>query len=146
MIDHPQISMPSLRQRFTLWRYRLQSSFLRFRRGLLYGLGRLSRDDAQQIFIDCQRPAGWHSLLLLAVEDVLEEARETLEDHSMLPRLVNDACARLAHKWENYSDERHEAHRWAMDLIRSFAREENIVLRLRANDYDEDRRQQRALS
>jgi hypothetical protein len=59
----------SLPERFVLLRLSLRWRFARLRRGLLYGVDRLSTDDAQ-------------------------EARETFQDHPALPRLVNDAHER----------------------------------------------------
>lgn len=122
-------------RRIALWRSRLFFRLDRLRRGLAYAAGRLSPDDAQRIFLDCQRPAGWHPLLVLTVEDALEQAREIFEDHPDLPRLLNDACARVADKWECYGDELYEARRWAMSLAKGYARDENIVLRLRECDH-----------
>ncbi|MEK8121631.1 hypothetical protein WOB59_00480 [Methylocystis sp. IM4] len=136
-----------LPERFALWRLSLRWRLARLRRGLLYGVDRLSTDDAQRVLFDCQSPAGWHPLLTLTLADVLEEARETFEDHPALPRLVNDACGRVADKWQNYGDELYEARRWAMNLVKAYADDENIALRPREDeDCEEDDAKEGAVS
>lgn len=118
----------SIRNRFGLWRYRLCSMLSRVRRAVLYGLGRLSADEAQQVLLDCYRPAGWHPLLTLTVDDTLDEARARFGDHPELRRLIADACERVAYKWENRGDHLCFARAWAVDLAQSFARDEDIAL------------------
>ncbi|MGB5083323.1 MAG: hypothetical protein WBO09_01685 [Methylocystis silviterrae] len=41
---------------------------------------------------------------------------------------MNDACARVADKWESYNDELYTARRWAIDLTENYARDESIAL------------------
>ncbi len=110
------------------WRYRTGEKCKRLRRAWRYGCGALSADDAQSIFLDCCRPAGWYPLLLLMVEDPLEQVREVFADHPELPRLVADGCARVDAKWQNFGDELYDARRWAIDVAASYAADRGITL------------------
>ena len=67
------------------YRYRCGVSLGRWTRAWRYAAGQLSADDAQQLTLDCQYPAGWHPLLVLM--DALEQAREEIADHPDLARL-----------------------------------------------------------
>lgn len=128
----------SIRNRFGLWGYRLRSILSRMRRAVLYGLGRLSPDEAQEVLLDCYRPAGWHPLLTLTVDDTLDEARTCFGDHPQLRRLIADACERVAYKWENHGDHLCFARAWALDLAQSFARDEDIALARREDAESEN--------
>jgi hypothetical protein len=108
--------------------FRLEMSLLRFRRAWRYAFGGLSADDAQRMMLECREPAGWHPLLTLTVEDTLEQAQDTLLDHPDLPRLIAASCSRVGDKWESYGDELYEARRWAIDLAKSYAAQDGIVL------------------
>lgn len=138
MTDQSWIGAVTLRQRVRLWRLRVRSLLQRLRRGRLYGLGRLSKEDAQLIFIDCQRLAGWHPLLILSDDDVLEELDEAFEHDPSLADLVSAACARVSYKWESVGDELYEARRWARNLVEDYARDNDIALRSRESNSDQD--------
>jgi hypothetical protein len=113
--------------RLDLWRYRTKDRAGRLYRAWCYFTSRLSADDAQRIMFECERPAGWHPLLTLCVDDVLEEARETFADHPELPRLIADGCARVGSRWESHNDDLYEARRWAIELAEEYATEEGIT-------------------
>jgi hypothetical protein len=117
-----------VRSRIDLYCYRTQERLRRLARAWRYFTERLSADDAQRIMVDCRQPAGWHLLLVLAVEDTLELARETFADHPELPRLIADGCARVDHKWESTGDELYEARRWAIDIAEGYAADQGIIL------------------
>lgn len=116
------------RHRIWLVRFRFQHRQARYRRALAYAMDRLSADDAQQIFIDCEYPAGWFTLLALTVEDTLEQALEIYEDHPDLRRLIADGCARVNKKWEDHSDALYYARGWAIELAEGYAVDEGITL------------------
>jgi hypothetical protein len=78
--------------------------------------------------LDCERPAGWHPLLILTVDEALEQAREAFADHPDLRRLIADGCARVGHKWESYNDDLYNARCWAIDVAEQHARDEGITL------------------
>lgn len=126
------------RQRIALSSVPLRWRLRRLRRGLRYGLGLLSKDEPQQVFIDCQRPAGWHPLLLLADDDVLDEIRNAYEDHPRLAVFVNDACAWVSYKWESFGEELYEARRWARNLVEDYARDDGIALCSRQPNAEDD--------
>ncbi|TRL28999.1 hypothetical protein FM996_18170 [Methylosinus sporium] len=138
MNDQSWIAAVTLRQRLRLWRIRVRSLLQRLRRGLLYGLGRLSKEDAQLIFVDCQSLAGWHPLLILSDDDVLKEINEAFEDDPSLAALVSAACARVSHKWESAGDELYEARRWARNLVEDYARDNDIALLSRESNSGQD--------
>lgn len=100
----------------------------RYWRALTYPLDRFSADDAQGIFIDCEYPAGWFTLLALTVEDTLEQALETYQDHPDLRRLIADGCERVHKKWEDHSDALYYARGWAIELAQRYAADEGIKL------------------
>lgn len=115
-------------RRIDRYRYRMRASLARLARAWRYFTGRLPSDDAQRIILDCRQPAGWWLLLVLAVEDTLELARETFADHPELPRLIADGCARVDAKWESNGSDLYEARRWAIDLAEGYAADEGITL------------------
>lgn len=106
---------------------RLKERAERYSRAWAYARRRLSPDQAQRIFLDCQYPAGWHPLLVLTVEDTLEQAHEDFHDHPELARLINDGCSRVSHKWESINDDLYEARRWAIDLAGEYAGGEGLA-------------------
>lgn len=109
-------------------RFRCKYRLARYRRALAYARDRLSADDAQQIFIDCEYSAGWFTLLTLTVEDTLEQAQEVYQDHPDLRRLILDGCARVGKKWEDHSDALYCARGWAIELAEGYASDEGITL------------------
>lgn len=136
MFDHLRSTTCAVAARCAHWRFRVRSRLARLSRAWAYFRGSLSADAAQRIMFDCEYPAGWHPLLVLTVEDTLAEAREVLADHSDLPRLINDGCARVASKWESYNDELYEARRWAIDLAADYAAAEGVALARLEDDGD----------
>lgn len=118
--------------------WRLRERCRRYRRAWLYARRRLTADDAQIMILYCRDPAGWHPLVVLAVEDALTDALEQFHDHPELARLVADGCARVESKWEDLSDTLSEARRWAIDLAQGCAEQEGIVLRARDAEADDD--------
>ena len=89
--------------------------------------------------LDCRHPAGWHSLLVLTVEDALEPAREEIADHPDLARLVADGCARVGDKWEPYYGELLAARCWAINLAKNYAADEGITLVLLNDELDSNK-------
>ena len=133
-----------LRDLLDLWdrkarfsRYSARSSVARYLRAWRYATQRLSADEAQQIAIDCRFAAGWHPLLTLAVEDVLDLALEEFNEHPDLRRLVAEACARVGYKWEPYGDALSGAQDWALDLVRDYAAADGITLVRHADSTDD---------
>lgn len=110
------------------WRRRARNRIERLARAWSYFAGRLGADDAQQIMLDCRCPAGWHPLLILAVEDTLEQARETIADHPDLPWLIAEGCIHVERKWESYNNDLHEARTWAIELAQRYAAADGINL------------------
>ncbi len=113
--------MQAARRRLTACGTRMRTHLARCVRAWRYARERLSADDAQTMILDCEAPAGWHALLTLADADVLEQLRERFTDHPALAHLTADACARVAHKWQDHSDALHYAQCWAMELIEGYA-------------------------
>lgn len=109
-------------------RYRAGYRLAQWRQAWRYAIGRLSADDAQRLILDCRYRAGWHSLLVLTVEDTLEQALEDIVDHPELPCLIAAGCARVGIKWEANDDQLWEARRWAIDLAKEYAADEGIAL------------------
>ena len=124
----------ALRHRTWLIRFRFNHRRARYRRALDYARDRLSADDAQQVFIDCEYPAGWFTLLSLTVEDTLEQALEVYEDHPDLRRLIADGCERVHKKWEDHSDALYYARGWAIEFAEGYAVDEGITLVKRPED------------
>lgn len=118
------------------YQYRCGVRLGRWTRAWRYAAGQLSADDAQQLTLDCRRPAGWHPLLVLTVEDTLEQARAEIADHPDLPRLIADGCARVGDKWEPYYSEPLEARCWAINLAKNYAVDEGITLVLLNDELD----------
>jgi hypothetical protein len=116
------------------WRFLLRHRWARWRRAWLYARDRLSADDAQQVFVDCEIPAGWFPLLLLAVDDALDNALAAYEDHPDLRRLLADGCAHVHRKWDDPGDNLHIASEWAIECALDYARDEGITLVLRTAD------------
>jgi len=114
--------------RLDCWRYRAKDRAQRLSRAWHYFTDSLTEDDAQTIMIDCERPAGWHPLLVLTVEDTLEQARETFADHPDLPRLIADGCERVGNKWECHNDDLYLARSWAIEVAEDYAAQEGITL------------------
>jgi hypothetical protein len=63
-------------------RYRMEMRRGRVVRAWRYCIGCPTAEDAQNIMLDCRRPAGWYPLLLLCDGDVLEQARVIYTDHA----------------------------------------------------------------
>jgi hypothetical protein len=118
----------AFRHRFWRVRFRSQHRFARYRRAFHYAFDRLSADDAQQLFIDCEYPAGWFTLLTLTVEDTLEQALQVYQEHPDLRRLIADGCERVHKKWEDHSDALYYARGWAIELAEGYAADEGITL------------------
>ena len=118
----------------SIYRYRLRSKWRRLRRAVLYARGRLSQDDAQDLLLDCCAPAGWHPLLILSVDDTLEEALETYDNHPTLRCMISQACIRVAEKWEDNSDTLYHAKKWAVQFAEQYAKQEGVTLTLRWPD------------
>lgn len=118
----------AFRHRVWHMRFCFQHRLARYRRALAYARDRLSADDAQQMFIDCEYPAGWFTLLALTVEDTLEQALEVYDDHPDLRRLVADGCERVHKKWEDHSDALYYARGWAIEIAEGYATDEGITL------------------
>ena len=137
MFDRLKAACPRVAGRIAHWRFRARHRLARLARAWAYFRGCLDADEAQQIMLDCEYPAGWHSLLVLTVEDTLAEAHEVFADHPDLPRLVNHGCARVASKWEAFNDELYEARRWAIDLAADYAASEGVVLTRLEGDSDQ---------
>jgi hypothetical protein len=76
--------------------------------------------------------------LILSDDDVLEELNEAFEDDPSLAELVSAACARVSYKWESVGDELYEARRWARNLVEDYARDNDIALRSRESNSDQD--------
>ena len=111
----------NFRYRARAWRRRLQLAWR-------YTMRRLSPEDAQHFMQECYDRAGWHPLLVPAVEDALDHARGIFADHPELPRLIADGCACVGGRRESYGDELYDARRWAIDIAESAAAEEGIIL------------------
>lgn len=114
--------------------YRFRTRLAQWQRAWRYATDRLSADDAQRLILDCRYPAGWHSLMVLTVEDTLEKALEDLAEHPELPRLIAAGCARVGVKWESNDDQLWEARRWAIGLAKDYAADEGIALIAREDD------------
>ena len=114
--------------RMWLWRYRAKWRAKRVLKAWRFVIERMSADDARSIMLDCERPAGWHPLLVLGVERTLEEARETFADHPELPRLIADGCAHVGRKWESHNDDLYHAREWAIEAAEGYAADEGITL------------------
>jgi hypothetical protein len=109
--------------------FRLQNSGRRWRRAFAYATGRLSRDDAQWILIDCTSPAGWHTLTLLATGDVRDMAVEMYGDVAQaLDPYLDGACENVACKWDTPGDDVWHARQWALDKAIEWAAEDGIHL------------------
>jgi hypothetical protein len=115
-------------RRLDLWSYRAKDHARRLRRAWGYFANRLSEDDARTIMNDCERPAGWHPLLILSVESTLAQAHETFADHPDLPRLIAEGCAHVGYKWESYNDDLHHARGWAIEKAQEYAANEGTTL------------------
>jgi hypothetical protein len=88
----------------------------------------MTADDAQTIMIDCERPAGWHPLLVLTVDDTLDQAGEDFADHPELPRLIAEGCAHVGRKWQSHGDDLYYARGWAIETAEKYAADEGTTL------------------
>jgi hypothetical protein len=114
--------------RMWLWRYRAKWRAKRVLKAWRFIVDRMSADDARSIMLDCERPAGWHPLLILTVEDTLEQARATLADDPALPRLIAYGCVHVSAQWESLNDDLYEARRRAIEVAERYAVNEGIAL------------------
>jgi hypothetical protein len=128
MFERVKQSIGAIAWRISGARYRTAAGLRRLARAWGYFTGRLGADDAQRIMLDCEPAAGRYPLLILAVEDTLQEAREIFADHPELPRLIAGGCAGVAHKWESHNDELYTARGWAIGIALRFAAQEGIRL------------------
>ena len=117
-----------------LWRRCFYRRIARVGRAWAYLAGRLSAEDAQQVILDCRCPAGWHPLMVLTVNDVLEQARGTFVDQPELPWLAAEACLHVERRWSSHGDELEQAQSWALELMQRYAPDDGIVLERRDAD------------
>lgn len=108
---------------------RIRTRLQRLARAWRYVTGRLTEDDAQDIFLECESIAGWRPLVTLCVNDILEEAHTRFHDHPALPELAATACAHVARKWQSGGDQLDQAQAWAVDLMEEWAAEMCIELK-----------------
>ena len=73
--------------------------------------------------------AGVWALETLNAEAVLESATERWGGVPGLDRLVHEACARVASKWDYTGDPAAAAEAWALQLVREYAEQEGVELR-----------------
>jgi hypothetical protein len=107
---------------------RLEQRVQRARRAWRYCVGGLSAADAQEVIRDCRCPAGWHPLMMLAVDDVLNAARAIFADHPDLPWLTAEACIHVERRWCPSGDDLEQAQSWAVELVQRYAAADGIVL------------------
>lgn len=109
------------------WLARFRRKIARYRRGIAYARGRLTRDQALEMGWEIDMIAGVYPLECLDAETVLETAREYYEDTPELEDAVHSACLYVAKKWDgdtqfarDYALEQIEemAHRNGATLIR----------------------------
>jgi hypothetical protein len=117
----PRISAP-------LWFYRLNLKLKRLRRALSYAFGTLSVEGAQDLLLECTHLAGWHPLLIITVDDTLELARQKYGNNPNLPALIESACARVAHLWDDYNETLSGAQSWTLEVAADIARQNGISL------------------
>ncbi len=99
--------------------------------------GRLTKDDAQDLYHTVTGLAGWHPLECIDEEGVMERALDRWQEHPALEGYAGDAAARVAHKWSGTGDISSEAIDWAMDLIEEYAKADGVELQP-TEDYAEE--------
>lgn len=113
---------------FRMLRWRVRHKYARLARGLRYGFGRMTQDDAEWLLCDAKHVAGLYPLEWLAVDTVLEQARDRWGEHPALTEMASRACSRVYDKWSCDGHNASAAEDWAMDLIADYARDRGIKL------------------
>lgn len=133
-IINPMSGLQRLTDAIMYNRWRFRERWRRITRAWRYARQRLTTDDAQVMMLDCRAPSGWYPLIVLTVDDALQQAYTEFDDHPELPRLIAAGCARVSTKWEDFSYTLDEAPRWAIELAKTYAAQEDIVLTPRRDD------------
>lgn len=124
-LSHKIIEVESrLRLRLAVLRGRAR----RYRTALAYARGRLAPTQAQSMTYDIEIASGWHHLVSLDEDSVMEEALERWKPHPELRELITEACQYVAGKWEDHNDTTYYAKGWALEKVAEYAKEEKIIL------------------
>jgi hypothetical protein len=83
-----------------------------------------------------EQSSGWHHLISLDTDYVMEEALERWLPHPDLEDLVAEACEYVADKHEDHSDTAYYAKGWALEKVEEYARDRDIALKLTEDHAD----------
>jgi hypothetical protein len=127
-IERQAIATRYLSWRYSQFRFRLK----KLRQGLAYGMGRLTKDDAEWMLYDIQMAAESHPLMTLTPEDVLSICEENYSDEDIekLKPYLNSACARAASKYSGTDgDDHYYACESALERAIAYAANDGIEIK-----------------
>jgi hypothetical protein len=127
-----------LARRLSALRWQFQDRCQRVKRAFYYAADRLSFEDANDIMLDCERPARSYPLMILTPGSVLDMAIERFDAqaHRLQPYLA-DACAYVAHKWDPPGDDYWHLRDWALDTALEAAAQDGVTLSERAEENED---------
>lgn len=110
------------------WLVRFRQKRERAGRAWRYLRRTLTADDASSLIYEAEHVKGEYSLESISVDSVLEDALERWEAAPCLERLVEEAVARVANKWESSGNISGGASEWAISLVKEYARDQGVKL------------------
>lgn len=111
-----------------LIRYRLDTAIKRAGQAWRLARGRLTTEDARDLYATVTGLAGWRPLESIDDSTVYENLLDEFHDHPNLESYVELACARVADKWSSTGDIRWAAYDWARSLVLEYAMEDGVTL------------------
>ena len=108
-------------------KWRVQHHARRIQLAARYLTGRLTKNDAQDLFLQMQDVAGWYSVATLCEEDALESAVNNYVDTPDLRDTISAACYYVNAKFD-YSETTANARQDALDLLEEQAESLGLTL------------------
>ena len=117
------------RWRASTLRYRICLNIQDAQRAWALYRGKLTQTQAFGLLHELEGITGSYALETLYESSVLDLAADRWgENTTELVELVQDACSRVAHKWNSTGDIPGAAIDWALDLVEEYAKARGIVL------------------
>ncbi|MGO9473285.1 MAG: hypothetical protein ACLPWS_07695 [Rhodomicrobium sp.] len=124
-----------LARRLCTLRWQIRHRRQRLRRAFFYATGHLSFEDANDIMLDCERPARSYPLMILTPDSVLDMAIARFEERAQeLKPYLADACAYVASKWDQPGEDYWHPRDWALSSAIRAAAQDGITLTAEENE------------